>query len=192
MALTEEGKFISQVKKLQGLCEEHNLVYTYTRDQYPLMLTVKTTGDVSGQMSMLEDAEEEGFRSPDARLTYVYKNGDIDIHSEGKFTISKSLRDKIEAIFTRMNNFWLSFFFRDLLERGAIMKKDLPTIEDEQKSNAAAKRFDEDGEPIESFDDEVGVDDVDEDDSSGSDDDAGEEDDYEYDEPTSDNPAVEA
>ena len=176
MALTEEGKFISQVKKLQGLCDEHNLVYTYTRDQYPLMLTVKTTGDVSGQMSMLEDAEEDGFRSPDARLTYVYKNGDIEIHSEGKFTISKSLRDKFEAIFTRMNSFWLSFFFRDLLDRGAIKKTDLPAIDDEQKSSTAAKQFDENGEPIESFDDD--------DDENDSDDDAGEEDDdYEYDEP---------
>jgi len=157
MALTEEGKFISQVKKLQGLCEEHNLVYMYTRDQYPLMLTVKTTGGISGQMSMLEDAEEDGFRSPDARLTYVYKNGDIDIHSEGKFTISQSLRNKIEAIFLRMNSFWLSFFFRDLLERGAIIKKDLPAIDDEQKSSAAAKLLDEDGEPYE-YDEPAGQD----------------------------------
>jgi len=157
MAMTEEGKFISQVKKLQGLCEEHNLVYTYSRDQYPLMLTVKTTGDISGQMSMLEEADEDGFRSPDARLTYVYKNGDITIHSEGKFTISKSLRDKIENIFTRMNNFWLSYFFRDLLERGAILKKDLPSIDPDENGGGdiVAEEFDairDDMEPIEAID----------------------------------------
>lgn len=159
--IVEAEKFESQVKKLQGLCDEHNLVYKFQKDKYPITLTIKTTGGFDGQMSMLENAENDGYRSPDARLIFVYEDGELDYHFSETFTISDTLLGKLKIIFRKMHFFWLQYFFRDIIERSALSAQNMPTIEDDEDSGGdiADETFDDlddDMEPLESFEDEEG------------------------------------
>ena len=36
--MSEISAYEAQVKKMQGLCEEHNLVYRFHKERYPLSL----------------------------------------------------------------------------------------------------------------------------------------------------------
>lgn len=147
--MNEIGKFEVQKKKLQGLCDEHNLVYKFCKDKYPITLTIKTTGGLDGQMTMLENAEEEGYRSPDARLVFLYKDGAVDFHFSEKFTISDALFSKLKNLFKNMHALWLQYFFRDLVERGALTERQMPQIDDDDDDELP-----DGAEPLESFDDD--------------------------------------
>lgn len=130
--MNEVGKFEVYKKKLQGICDEHNLVYSFKKDRYPITMTVKTTGGIDGQMAMLEDAEEEGYRSPDARLVFVYEDGDLDIRFSETFTISETLLNKLKNLFKNMHTLWLQYFFREIMERGTLSAQNMPAFDDDE------------------------------------------------------------
>ena len=178
MGLTESGRFEVYTKKLKGLCDEHNLVYRFIKDSYPIMLILKTTGEIDGQMSMLEEAEDDGYRSPDAKLIFSYKDGDLVYRISETFTIGDALFNKLKNLFKNMHSLWLQYFFRDIVERKALPEKELPVIEDEGESgDIVSATFDEvknDLKPLESFDDDEAAD--------------GEENGYEYDDPSDADP----
>lgn len=194
--MNESGKFEVYKKKLQGLCDEHNLVYRFRKDKYPITLTFQTTGDISGQMSMLEAAEEDGYRSPDATLMFAYKDGELVYRIAETFTISDALFNKLKNLFKNMHYTWLQFFFRDVVERQTLAPEQMPAIEDDDDGDGDIidEAFDEmqDAlEPLETFDEddegdpEDGADAADQGEA-----DAGEEDsDYEYDKPDADHEA---
>lgn len=194
--MNESGKFEVYKKKLQGLCDEHNLVYRFRKEKYPITLTFQTTGDISGQMSMLEAAEEDGYRSPDATLMFAYKDGELVYRIAETFTISDALFSKLKNLFKNMHYTWLQFFFRDVVERQTLTPEQMPTIEDDDDGDGdiVDEAFDEmqDAlEPLETFDEddegdpEDGTDAADQGEA-----DAGEEGgDYEYDKPDADNEA---
>lgn len=73
--MSEISMYEAQKKKLQGLCDEHDLVYRFIKDRYPITLTIKPVQGVEAQMSMLEDVEEVGYRSPDASMTWIFEDG---------------------------------------------------------------------------------------------------------------------
>lgn len=143
--MNESSMYSAQVKKLQGICEENNLVAFMKKDVYPIKLTIKPLTDVDTQMSMLEDVEDKGYTSPDAYIQFAYEPGHIRRqYGGGEFTITDTLQGKIENIFKKLCLFWLQFFFRDVIINQRLGKYDMPDID----AGIA------DAEPLESYDEE--------------------------------------
>lgn len=149
---TELSMYEAQVKKMQDLCEEHDLTYRFVKDQYPVIFTIRLASGFDAQLSMMENAEEDGFVSPDARMSWIYEDGVLSVKvTGGTFTISKVLRTKIENILSKMIAYWQAFFFRDVIERKLLSPKTLPTAEDDDKAPLP-----EGAEPLEELVDEDG------------------------------------
>lgn len=116
--MSEISMYEAQKKKMQGLCDEHDLVYRFEKDKYPIIFTIKPVQGMDAQISMLENVEEVGYRSPDASMSWIFEDGGLDTKvTGGTFTISKTLRTKIESILVKMITYWQQYFFRDVLER---------------------------------------------------------------------------
>ena len=147
--MSEISLYEAQVKKMQGICDEHDLVYRFKKDSYPITFTIKPAQDMESQMSMLENVEEVGYRSPDASMMWIFEDGTLTTKVQGgTFTIGKTLRTKIEAILVKMINYWQQFFFRDIIEKRILTTQDMPTI------NGDDGGLPEGAEPLESFEDE--------------------------------------
>ena len=127
--MSEISLYEAQVKKMQGICDEHDLVYRFKKDSYPITFTIKPAQDMESQMSMLENVEEVGYRSPDASMMWIFEDGTLTTKVQGgTFTIGKTLRTKIEAILVKMINYWQQFFFRDIIQKRVLAAQDMPTI----------------------------------------------------------------
>lgn len=147
--MSEISLYEAQVKKMQGLCDEHDLVYRFKKDSYPITFTIKPAQDMESQMSMLENVEEVGYRSPDASMTWIFEDGTLTTKVQGgTFTIGKTLRTKIESILVKMINYWQQFFFRDIIEKRVLTAKDMPTINDDNGG------LPEGAEPLEGYEDD--------------------------------------
>lgn len=151
--MSEISSYEAQVKKMQGLCEEHNLVYRFKKDRYPMTFTIKLSHAMDAQMSMLENAEDEGYISPKASMTWIFNDGVLEtkVHG-GTFTISKTVRTKIENILIKMITFWQQYFFRSVVEGQLLPERKMPVINDEALWPKDAAPFEEDeiddeGEP---------------------------------------------
>ena len=64
--MTAMDKVAEQKRKLTGICDENDLVYTLECKRYPIRLTIRPSKGMDAQMSMLEAAEEKGYTSPNA------------------------------------------------------------------------------------------------------------------------------
>lgn len=132
--MSEISKYEAQKKKLDGLCEEHDLTYRFRHDVYPITLTIRPLQGVEEQLSMLEEAETKDYISPDASMVIYRKDGELAMKINGTFTISEALRSKLKNIYIKLSDFWLQYFFRDLIEREAF--RSMPVIdEDEAKDD---------------------------------------------------------
>ncbi len=131
--MSEITLYDAQRKKLEGLCDEHDLVFRFRKDSYPITLTISPMAGMDAQMSMLADAEEVGYRSPNSSMTWIFEDGNLTTKvSGGTFTISKVLRTKIESILLKMISYWQQFFFRDVIERDALRKGMMPVINEDE------------------------------------------------------------
>lgn len=128
--MSEISKYEAQKKKLDGLCEEHDLTYRFRHDVYPITLTIRPIQGVEEQLSMLEAADEKDYNSPDSYMTIYRKDGELAMKINGKFTISEALRSKFKNIYTKMSDFWLQYFFRDLIERNGF--RSMPVIDEDE------------------------------------------------------------
>jgi len=157
MSMTERGKFEVYVKKLQGICDEHNLVYGFKKNAYPITLTIRATSDMSGQMSLLADDESNNHISRDAKLIFSYKDGTLDICiTDGKFRVNDALFNKLKNLFIKMHYLWLQYFHREIIDNDALPKEDLPVIKDEDGGDIVSEVFDEikdDIDRLEEFED---------------------------------------
>lgn len=130
--MSEVSKYDAQKKKMDGLCEEHDLNYRFRKEQYPITLTVSPIQGVGVQMSMLDETDGENYISPGASLTLIFADGELTSKvSGGTFTISKTLRTKIENIFLKMCSFWQQYFFRDVMQNGSLRKGTMPVIDED-------------------------------------------------------------
>ena len=73
--MSEISMYEAQKKKMQGLCDEHDLVYRFEKDRYPIIFTIKPVQGMDAQISMLENVEEVGYRSPDASMSWIFEDG---------------------------------------------------------------------------------------------------------------------
>lgn len=141
--MSEISKFEGYKKKLQGCCDENNLIFKFTKDRYPMSLQIKPVSGMDGQLSMMEDAGDGGYMSPDAYLLFVYDNGDLTWRTSETFTISDTLFSKLKNFFKNMCFCWWQYFFRDLMEHGNLSAEELP-----QESE---NDMPDDAEPLEEF-----------------------------------------
>ncbi len=152
--MSEITKYDAQKKKLDGLCEEHDLTYRVRKDVYPITLTIRPIQGVTEQLSLLEKAEGDDYISPEASMTWIYADGELTSRvCGGTFTISKVLRQKIENIFLKMVAFWTQYFFRDVIEKGSLRRGAMPVIDEADADDSG----DED-EPVEEEAEESGDD----------------------------------
>ena len=145
--MSEITLYEAQKKKLQGLCEEHDLTFRFRKDSYPITLSISPLQGMDAQMSMLEDVETVGYRSPDASMTWIFEDGNLTTKvSGGTFTISKVLRTKIESVLLKMISYWQQYFFRDVIEKDALRKGMMPVI-----NEAEANDPPDGAEPLEEY-----------------------------------------
>lgn len=132
--MSEKTKYESYLKKLEGLCDEHDLTYRLRLHESPISLTVRPVQGLYEQMSMLE--KDEGVLSPDAYLRFEMKDGELNTYIGGTFVISDALFTKLRSLFRNLEYRWLQFFFRDIVERGLMEKARLPVIEADEEQDA--------------------------------------------------------
>lgn len=152
--MSESSQYINYKKKLQGLCDEHNLVYRLRCDIYPISLTIKPLADVDSQMSMLEEVEDKGYISPDASLIFYLKDGNITYKTSQTFTISETLFNKLKNLFKNLYTYWLQFFFKDCIVNSKLSKFDMPIINEDTPDTLPAN-----AQPLETYDDDDPADD---------------------------------
>ena len=142
--MSEISMYEAQKKKMQGLCDEHDLVYRFEKDRYPIIFTIKPVQGMDAQISMLENVEEVGYRSPDASMSWIFEDGGLDTKvTGGTFTISKTLRTKIESILVKMITYWQQYFFRDVLEKNALRSGLMPVIDEDEAGDTDEEPEDE-------------------------------------------------
>ena len=117
--MNEIGKYGVYKEKLQGICDENDLTFAIHNSKYPFFMTVKPCTGMDAQMSMLEDAGENGetgYISPDAVIVFAYKDGDLTYKMSETINISDSLFNKIKNLFKKMYACYMAYFFRDRTE----------------------------------------------------------------------------
>lgn len=139
----------AQIKKLQGLCDEHGLTYLLEKNTYPIRLTISPVQKQFEQGEMFQDIQkDETVIDPEAKFILIFKDGSIVTKVEdGTFTIGKALRTKIENIFVKIVAFWQQFFFRNIIENKALKKNFFPEMPE------ADAEIQDQGEPVEDFED---------------------------------------
>lgn len=148
--MSEISMYEAQKKKMQGLCDEHELVYRFVKDKYPITFTIKPMQGMDAQISMLENVEELGYRSPDAEMMWIFEDGALDTKvTGGTFTISKTLRTKIESVLVKMITYWQQYFFRDVMEKNALRAGLMPVIDEDEAEDI--EEAPEDGELDEDY-----------------------------------------
>lgn len=145
--MSEISMYEAQKKKMQGLCDEHDLIYRFAKDRYPITFTIKPVQGMDAQISMLENVEEVGYRSPDASMTWIFEDGVLETKvTGGTFTISKTLRTKIESVLVKMITYWQQYFFRDVMEKDALRTGLMPVIDEDEANDTDEAPTDEEDE----------------------------------------------
>lgn len=131
--MSEISMYEAQKKKMEGLCEEHDLTYRFQKDTYPPTFTISPIQGMDAQLSMLENVEEAGYISPEAKMTWIFKDGSLETKvTGGTFTITKTLRTKIESVLMKMLTYWMQYFFRDVMEKRSLKDGMMPVINEDE------------------------------------------------------------
>lgn len=128
--MNESGKFEIYKKKLQGICDENDLVGKFVYDKYPMKLIIQPCKDPDAQMSMLEDIADDGsgYISPDAMLMFYFEDGDLVERIKGTFDMGDTLKSKLKTLFKKMHYLYLQFFHRELVTSHGLIH--IPRIQD--------------------------------------------------------------
>lgn len=152
--MSEISRYEEYQKKLQGVCDANGLVFSLKKDLYPVVLIIRPNGGVGEQLTMLEDADTKGFRSPDAYIAFYYdEEGNILVDPSGRFQISDTLFSKIKNLFKKLCFFWLMFFFRDVIEKNSLQRGMMPVIKESEANDPGDEDAGDDGEEYEEDDD---------------------------------------
>lgn len=94
------------------------------------------------------------YRSPDASMTWIFEDGVLETKvTGGTFTISKTLRGKIENVLIKMITYWQQYFFRDVMEKNALRAGLMPVIDEEEAEDG--DRLPDGAEPLEEFEEDL-------------------------------------
>lgn len=157
MGMNESAQYAAYKKKLQGICDENDLVFRLRMDVYPIRMIIQPIHGLEEQMSMLEAAEEKDFISPDAKLVFYLENGSVTYKTFSNFVIGETLFNKLKKLFKNLYTCWLQYFFRDLILNTRLERWQMPVIEDGVEDSLM-----DEAEPVESYEDEEPEEDEDE------------------------------
>lgn len=153
--MSEISKYEEYKNKLQGVCEANNLVFALKKDHYPVKLVIRPSGGVGEQLSMLEDADRKGYRSPDAYIQFSYdEDGAIVVDPSGRFQIGDALFNKIKNLFKKLCFFWLMYFFRDVIQKNSLQRGMMPVINEDDADDEGDEDAGDDAEDEEDAEDE--------------------------------------
>ena len=153
--MSESAKYDAQMKKLEGLCEEHDLTFRFNHNSYPITLVIRPAQGMDQQLSMLENADSRDYISPDASMVIYRKDGELSMKIQGTFTLPESLRSKLKNLYVKLSDFWLQYFHRDIMQRHSLSGAAMPVIDESEAddSDEEDEGFEE-VEPSESADQE--------------------------------------
>ena len=153
--MSESAKYDAQMKKLEGLCEEHDLTFRFNHNSYPITLVIRPAQGMDQQLSMLENADSRDYISPDASMVIYRKDGELSMKIHGTFTLPESLRSKLKNLYVKLSDFWLQYFHRDIMQRHSLSGAAMPVIDENEAddSDEVDEGFEE-VEPSESADQE--------------------------------------
>ena len=119
------------------MCDEHNLTYRFLKDTLPHHLHhPPDSGHGRTDFHAGEAVEEAGYISPEAEMMWIFKDGALETRvTGGTFTISKTLRTKIESILMKMITYWQQYFFKDVLEKHSLAAGMMPVISEEEAAD---------------------------------------------------------
>lgn len=135
--MREIDKYGTLKEKLQGLCEEHDLIPVIHNQGYPFRLTIKPAGGMDSQQTMMEgmdNPKDTGYISPDASLVFVYKDAEVSYKISETWTISATLFNKLKNLFMKLCNMWMAYFFRDIHEHNPGLCRDTEETPDDNES----------------------------------------------------------
>lgn len=145
--MSEIDKYKDQKQKLDNLCEGHSLTARFNHENYPIQHSIRPMQGVYAQMSMLENAEDgKGYISQNACMTFYKKDAEITKQITGTFTISETLETKFKNIFKKLCDFWEQYFFRSVMETGALKKGTMPVIDEDEADDSEEEAPEE--EPV--------------------------------------------
>ena len=135
MECTEINKYEAYKKKLEGLCNAHNFVFSIKKTSYPFSLVIRPCGGMGQQMSMLEATDGGNYISPDAYIRFEFKEGAVTYRLSKEFTIEDALLTKIKNLFKNMHYCYLQYFHRNVIENKLIDVRILPEIDEADRDN---------------------------------------------------------
>lgn len=153
--MSEITKYDAYKKKLQGVCDENNLVFNFKKNAYPITLTIRPVDGIAEQM-VIPGLEEARETSPDASITFQYIDGAIKYRMSKEFAISDTLFTKIKNLYKNMHDCWVQHFFRNVIERELLAPEIMPQIDEDDADDIDA--LPDGAEPLEEFEDEIGID----------------------------------
>lgn len=98
--MTEMDKVTEQKRKLENVCEKNGLICKLECKRYPIRLTIRPAKNMDAQMSMLEQADQKGYTSPNAKVILEMIEGEVKHHfTGGDFSIGDTLLSKLKKMF---------------------------------------------------------------------------------------------
>ena len=118
---TEADKYEGFRQKLENICDENGLIYTFNTEGYPIMLTIQPQQGLDAQISMLEMDDEKPFNFPDATIQFIMEDGALTLKMNERFTLPETLFTKIKNLFVKMVGSFLGAFYRDVREKNLLV-----------------------------------------------------------------------
>lgn len=115
--MTESAKYEAYKKKLEGICDENDLVYGLDMGAYPMTMTIKPLQGLDATINMLEQADEKPFNSPDAMIQFFMEDGELKYKLSERFQINDALFSKLRNLFRNLHLCYLEMFHRDVVEQ---------------------------------------------------------------------------
>lgn len=113
MSEREAVLFNTQYEKLEEICKDHGLECELKKVSYPITLVVWGKVERFEQMSLVENSGKECKNAFDGRVIWTLENGELVMRVEqGRITMSKALRTKIEGALLKAIGYWQQYFFR--------------------------------------------------------------------------------
>ncbi len=131
------AKYESYEKKLQGICDENNLVYTISKRSNPFMLVVRPSSERYDQTSLVDAKDQKTYTSEDASLCIFYRESGDEKPSykfSNDFAMGEALLGKLKNLFANLHKQYMRFFFDEIMTKGIIAADKLPTIESTEAS----------------------------------------------------------
>ena len=104
--------------KLAAVCNENGLLYRFSRDSYPLVLTIQPDSSLDGQLSMLEAGGRPGSRG--ASIKFLFVDGEVLLRQDGPMELEGKVLTKLTNLAKKLRDAWLNVFFAEAKERERI------------------------------------------------------------------------